>query len=179
MIAISANVASNGILWAVQRNGTTSPGVLFAYDATNLAHELYNSNQTGQRDHFGGSVKFTTAVVTNGHVYAGSEYTFSLFGLFPASTQAPQAPTGLTATGVPDTQIRLAWTNPTPGPNNAATGLKVFRPVGDHLQEWKDSLDRARRGGKHVQPMFKYAQDVSVSPGDGRLARRRVLPRRV
>jgi len=39
---ISANGAANGIVWAVE-NGNTA--VLYAYDATNLASELYNSNQ--------------------------------------------------------------------------------------------------------------------------------------
>ena len=41
--SISANGTSNGIVWAVENNGST--GVLHAYDATNLATELYNSNQ--------------------------------------------------------------------------------------------------------------------------------------
>jgi len=44
---------NNGILWAVE-NG--SPAVLHAYDATNLATELYNSNQAaGGRDQFVGT----------------------------------------------------------------------------------------------------------------------------
>src|SRR6202007_1547672 len=66
---ISANGTSNGIVWAVQ-NGT--PGVLHAYDATNLANELYNSNQaSGARDQFAGN-KFISAVVVNGKVYVGT-----------------------------------------------------------------------------------------------------------
>src|SRR6185312_14798510 len=44
-MALSANQTSNGILWTVQRTGSSSPGVLRAYDATNLAIELYNSGQ--------------------------------------------------------------------------------------------------------------------------------------
>jgi hypothetical protein len=140
--SISANGQNNAtaIDWELQVDNYGSQGnaTLHAYMArpaaqTGTLPEIYNSNQTGQRDHFGGSVKFTTAIVTNGHVYAGAEYAFSLFGLFPASTQAPQAPTGLAAAGVSDTQIRLTWTNPTPGTNNAATGTKVFRSVGDNM----------------------------------------------
>jgi hypothetical protein len=47
---ISANGTSNGIVWAVQ-NGST--GVLHEYDATNVANELYNSNQAAIiRDQF-------------------------------------------------------------------------------------------------------------------------------
>ena len=57
--AISANTASNGILWALQNNGmsadsdTGNPGVLFAYNANNLSTELYNSAQARKPGHSG------------------------------------------------------------------------------------------------------------------------------
>jgi hypothetical protein len=38
--SLSANGNANGILWALQRQGDTSPGILRAYDALNLGHEL-------------------------------------------------------------------------------------------------------------------------------------------
>src|SRR5262249_43704858 len=48
---ISANGQTNGIFWALQHGGTSSNNeVLHAYDATNLAKELYNSDQAGTRD---------------------------------------------------------------------------------------------------------------------------------
>jgi hypothetical protein len=76
--AISANGTNNGILWAVE-NG--SPAVLHAYDATNLATELYNSNQaTGGRDQFSGN-KFITAVIANGKVFVGTPNSVAVFGL--------------------------------------------------------------------------------------------------
>ena len=40
--SISASGSTNGIVWAVENK---NPAVLHAYDATNLAHELYNSTQ--------------------------------------------------------------------------------------------------------------------------------------
>ncbi len=100
---------------------------------TGTLNELYNSNQTGQRDTFGGSVKFTNPIITNGHVYVGAEYEFSLFGLFPASLAVPPTPTNLAATGVSNTQIKLTWVNPAPGSTNAPTGIKIFRSVGDDM----------------------------------------------
>lgn len=48
---ISANGSSQGIVWTIENNGTTAvdhsgtTAILHAYDATNLANELYNSNQ--------------------------------------------------------------------------------------------------------------------------------------
>jgi hypothetical protein len=74
---ISANGTNNGILWAVE-NG--SPAVLRAYDATNLAAELYNSNQAaGSRDQFSGN-KFITAVIANGKVFVGTPNSVAVFG---------------------------------------------------------------------------------------------------
>ncbi len=78
---ISANGTRNGIVWALESN-LGSPGVLHAYDATNLAHELYNSNQaSGGRDSFGNGNKFITPLVVNGKVYIGTQTGVAVFGL--------------------------------------------------------------------------------------------------
>jgi hypothetical protein len=77
--SISANGASNAILWAAENGGTA---VLHAYDATNLSHELYNSNQAaGGRDQFGAGNKFITPMITNGKVYVGTTNAVGVFGL--------------------------------------------------------------------------------------------------
>jgi len=77
---ISANGAANGIVWAVE-NGNAA--VLHAYDATNLASELYNSNQAANsRDQFAGN-KFITPMVANGRVYIGTPNSVAVFGLLP------------------------------------------------------------------------------------------------
>ena len=77
--SISANGTSNAILWAAE-NGNSA--VLHAYDATNLSHELYNSNQaSGGRDQFGAGNKFITPMITNGKVYVGTTNGVGVFGL--------------------------------------------------------------------------------------------------
>jgi hypothetical protein len=82
-LAISASGNSNGILWALQSNGTTVPGTLHAYNATNLVNELYNSDQAGTRDTLDIWWKFTTPVVANGKVFVTSVGQLTAYGLLP------------------------------------------------------------------------------------------------
>lgn len=77
--SISADGARNGIVWVVENN---SPAVLRAYDASNLAHELYNSNQSRQRDEITGN-KFITPMIANGKVFVGTPSGVAVFGLLP------------------------------------------------------------------------------------------------
>ena len=76
--SISANGATNGIVWAVENSGAS----LHAFDATNLGNELYDSSTTGGRDSFSGN-KFITPVVANGKVYVGTPNSVAVFGLLP------------------------------------------------------------------------------------------------
>ena len=86
---ISASGSANGIVWAVENK---NPAVLHAYDATNLSHELYNSNQAANgRDAFGAGNKFITPTIANGRVYVGTTTGVGVFGMLGA----PSAPTGL------------------------------------------------------------------------------------
>jgi hypothetical protein len=78
--SVSANGTSNGIVWTVGNAGT---GVLYAYDATNLTTELYDSNQAANgRDHFTDN-KFITPMIANGKVYVGTPTGVIVFGLLP------------------------------------------------------------------------------------------------
>ena len=81
--SVSSNGTQSGIVWAAV-TATNAPAVLHAYDATNLAHELYNSNQAPSgRDAFGIGNKFITPVVTNGYVIMGTSNSVAVFGILP------------------------------------------------------------------------------------------------
>jgi hypothetical protein len=76
--SVSASGGSNGIVWAVNSNSyctaqsrACGPAVLHAYDASNLAHELWNS-ATNTADAAGNAVKFAVPTVANGKVYVGT-----------------------------------------------------------------------------------------------------------
>ena len=66
--SISANGSGDGILW------TIDPAGLHAYNAANLATELY-------RGDLGSYVKFSTPAIANGKVYAATEDSLVVFGL--------------------------------------------------------------------------------------------------
>jgi len=80
--SVSANGTANGIVWAHEN---ASLAVLHAYDAANLAHEIYNSNQAaGNRDQFGTGNKYITPTVADGKVFVGTTNSVAVFGLLPA-----------------------------------------------------------------------------------------------
>jgi hypothetical protein len=77
--AVSANGNANAIVWAYEN---TSPAVLHAYAASNLANELYNSNQAANgRDHFGSGNKFIVPVIADGKVFVATTNSVAVFGL--------------------------------------------------------------------------------------------------
>jgi hypothetical protein len=78
---VSANGTRNAIVWAYENANTA---VLHAYDATNLAHELYNSTQAASgRDQFGSSNKFIAPMVADGKVFVATTGSVGVFGLLP------------------------------------------------------------------------------------------------
>ena len=90
-LSISANgdLVGGGIVWGSASfsgvaTGPSVPGILRAFDATNLATELWDSKQNAARDDVGLYAKFNPPTVANGKVYLG---TFSgqlvVYGLNP------------------------------------------------------------------------------------------------
>ena len=83
---ISANGDKVGIVWVVSSKGWNSgdrTAVLHACDASNVAHELYNSTQNSARDHAGDALRFNIPTVVNGHVYVGAKRELDVYGLLP------------------------------------------------------------------------------------------------
>ncbi len=74
-ISLSANGSTpgSGILWGTEAGGG---GTLHAYDATNVAHELWNSQQIAARDALGNNptnyTKFCAPTIVNGKVYVST-----------------------------------------------------------------------------------------------------------
>ena len=102
---ISANGTNNGIAWVIDDGAylSSGPAVLHAYNATNLALELYNSSQNLARDNPGPAVKMVPPVIAGGKVYVGAQYSVSVFGpaiFLPAPTISPAGGTFIDSVAV-------------------------------------------------------------------------------
>ena len=82
-LAVSSNGAAAGIVWMLLADGftPTHAGVLYAFDASDLTKELYDSTQApAMRDAAGLSSKFLVPTVANGHVYVGTQTELDVYG---------------------------------------------------------------------------------------------------
>lgn len=125
-LSANGNTPGTGIVWGnapYSGNAVNSivPGILHAFDASNLSNELWHSYQNQSRDDYGNFAKFVAPTVANGKVYMA---TFSnqlvVYGLL---NTAPAAPTNLTATAASDTSVNLTWTAST----STVAGYQIFR----------------------------------------------------
>lgn len=74
---VSSNGTQDGIFWFV----TFATKKLYAYDASNLAIELYDNAKAGTRDTLGPLVHFGMPIVANGHLYVNGQSALTVFGL--------------------------------------------------------------------------------------------------
>ena len=84
--SISANGLDDGIVWILRSkswNAPDQPAALYAYDAANVVHELYDSEQNAGRDRPGLALRFNIPIVVNGHVYVGTKHEVDVYGLLP------------------------------------------------------------------------------------------------
>lgn len=85
---ISSNGTKDGIVWVIQTKGFQAPdrrSILHAFEAANVAHELYNSGENIDRDWAGRTLRFTIPTVANGRVYIGTKNEVDVYGLLPGA----------------------------------------------------------------------------------------------
>ena len=132
LLSISADGsrAGTGILWSMSTLGPSAnqavrPGILRAFDASDVSKELWNSQQDAARDDFGNLAKFNLATVSGGHVYVP---TFSnqvvVYGLLDGALPVPGNFAAKPAAG--KAQIDLSW-----AAVSGATNYVLERKVGN------------------------------------------------
>jgi hypothetical protein len=87
---VSANGSRDGVVWILRSKGWNSfdqSAVLYAYDAADVGHELYASEQNASRDRAGLALRFNIPTVVNGHVYVGAKHEVDVYGLLPAASK--------------------------------------------------------------------------------------------
>jgi uncharacterized protein (TIGR03437 family) len=84
----------SGILWETTGDYFAgAPGTLHAYDASNLAKELWNSDMNPARDQMSSITKFVAPTVANGKVYVpGNANVVTVYGLLPPPGSDPDPP---------------------------------------------------------------------------------------
>ena len=124
MLSLSANGQNEGILWAaIHASGDSwhesRPGILHAYNADDINHELWNSLQDPLRDSCGNYSKMAPPTIVNGRVYLasfGAKNTgtgqLCVYGLLP-SGPPPPAPANVRAS-IKGQFVSIKW-NPVPG----------------------------------------------------------------
>ena len=120
MLSLSANGSRDGILWAaIHATGDSwhesRPGILHAYDADDIRHELWNSLELPARDDCAEYSKMAPPTIANGRVYLPSFGTenvgtgqFCVYGLLPVGGKRPATPTRAKAE-VARGNLTLTW----------------------------------------------------------------------
>jgi len=182
MVSLSANGGKDGILWAaIHATGDSwhesRPGVLHAYDADDIRHELWNSLQNPARDDCGEYSKMAPPTIANGKVFLASFGTANtgtgqmcVYGLLPSGAR-PAAPAKLEAS-VRGRFVDLSWT-----PVAGAASYTLEKRQGGPFEKLSSGLVRpefteaaAEKGTTEYRVIAVNRDGASVASGTATVA---------
>jgi hypothetical protein len=182
-LSISANGNNDGILWATiptaDPSVATVGGILYAFDATNVGSELWNSRQApALRDDFANFAKFVPPTIANGKVYVATfSYQVCAYGTNPPAPAWHQ--TDIVANDMIVTQTPISpypnltvGTAPTASGDPAAfvfsTGAAGNQPTENVV--YRDTNTSGGAGTGHVQLLTSFGNQAQWSAIDLTLA---------
>jgi hypothetical protein len=188
--SISANGATQGIVWAINSASASGYATLLAHDASNVGTTLYSSATNVARDGAAPPNPYAVPTVANGKVYVGTANQLGVYGLIdgtqtsapmitPASTTfagsvgvtlsdtSPNAAIYYTTDGTPATTASTPYTgtisvtsSTTINAIAAAPGLSVSG------QSWATYTHAVTAQPTFSPPAVAYANPLSVTIGD-------------
>ena len=176
-ISISANGSQQGtgIVWTANSisqwaSGIQIPGVVRAFDATNLTSELWDSTQNLARDDVGGFAKFNPPTITNGKVYVGSfSGQLQVYGLNPPAFQGirfvqvasatPQSTTSSVAVAYPSAQTATDLNVVIVGWNDTSATVQSVTDTAGNVY----SLAVGPTSGTGLRQSIYYAKNIASS----------------
>ena len=179
-LSLSANgsLSGSGILWTSatisgRATGVPAPGVIRAFDATNLTRELWDSTQNLARDDVGNYAKFVPPTVANGKVYAASfNGQLQVYGLNPPAFQGiqfvqvasatPQSNTTSVSVAYPQSQTAGNLNVVIVGWNDSTASVQS---VSDSLGNTYTAVGTVLRGTSLSQAIY-YAKNISSGSGN-------------
>jgi hypothetical protein len=179
MLSLSANGDKDGILWAaIHATGDSwdmsQPGVLHAYDADDIHHELWNSLENPQRDDCNNYSKMAPPTVANGRVYLASfgkqnigTGQMCVYGLLPDGPP-PDAPTNV-QTAVRQQYVQVTW-SPVPAARtytleSSRGGIRKLVATGLTLPNFTDSVTDEGKTEYTVMAVNANGESTRSAPG--------------
>jgi hypothetical protein len=160
ILAVSANGSTpgTGIVWATTPTSDTSysveAGTLRAFDASDVSHELWDSDQNAARDTLGNFAKFASPTIANGKVYVPTfSNQLAVYGLVANTSPGVSIWVGpgsvtLTADGLQQQQ----FTATVAGTSNTAVTWST-----------SPSLGTLTADGLYTAPVISSSQTVTIT----------------
>ena len=166
----TAIVWGNGVLSGDAGHGTV-PGILRAFNATNVNQELWDSQQNASRDSCGNFAKYAYPAVVNGKVYLGSFGTANagsgqlcVYGLITPVTEGPY---GGTPAAIPGTVQAENYDTGGQGVGYSVTSTNgtanSYRSDGVDLEVTTDTGGGYNLGWTAAGQWFKYTVNVATA----------------
>ena len=166
----TAIVWGNGVLSGDAGHGTV-PGILRAFNATNVNQELWDSQQNASRDSCGNFAKYAYPAVVNGKVYLGSFGTANagsgqlcVYGLITPVTEGPY---GGTPAAIPGTVQAENYDTGGQGVGYSVTSTNgtanSYRSDGVDLEVTTDTGGGYNLGWTAAGQWFRYTVNVATA----------------